>query len=74
MGATYKVINEDPFRAICETHPYLGSTVTAVMPSGSIVVLESKTLSIKRMLDFCHLLASPSPDDENDLQPLFVVP
>jgi hypothetical protein len=44
------------------------------MPSGSIVVLESKTLSIERMLVFCHLLASPSPDDANDLQPLFVVP
>ncbi len=74
MGATYKAMNEGLFRAICETHPYLGSTVTAVMPSGSIVVLESKTLSIERMLVFCHLLASPSPDDANDLQPLFVVP
>lgn len=74
MGATYKVTSEGPFRAICETHPYLGSTVTAVMPSGSILVLESKTLSIERMLDFCHLLSSPSPNDANDLQPLFVVP
>lgn len=74
MGATYRVTNEGPFRAICETHPYLGSTVTAAMPSGSTVVLESKTISIDAMLDFCHLLYSPPPDDKNHLEPLFVVP
>lgn len=74
MGATYKVTNEGPFRAICETHPYLGSTVTAALPPGSTVVLESKTLSIDAMLEFCHLLFSPPADEENHLEPLFVVP
>lgn len=74
MGATYKVTNEGPFQAICETHPYLGSTVTAAMPSGSTVVLESKTISIDAMLEFCHLLFSPPADDKNHLEPLFVVP
>jgi len=74
MGATYKVANEGPFRAICEIHPYLGSTVTAAMPSGSTVVLESKTISIDAMLEFCYFLSSPPADDENHLDPLFVVP
>lgn len=74
MGATYKVMNEGLFRAICETHPYLGSTVTAVTPPGSIIVIESKTLSIERMLDFCHLLSSPPAENGNQLQPIFVVP
>jgi hypothetical protein len=74
MGATYKVTSEGPFRAICETHPYLGSTVTGAMPSGSTVVLESKTISINEMLEFCYLLSSPPADDENHLEPLFVVP
>jgi hypothetical protein len=74
MGATYKVFSEGPLRAICETHPYLGSTITAAMPSGSTVVLESKTLSIGAMLELLHLLFSPPVDDENYLEPLFVVP
>lgn len=74
MGATYKVLSEGQLRAIYETHPYLGSTITATIPSGSTVVLESKTLSIGAMLELLHLLSSLPADDENRLEPLFVVP
>jgi hypothetical protein len=74
MGATYNVSSAGSFRAICETHPYLGFVVTAALPSGGTVVLESKSLSIERLLGLCSFLLDPPPAEEFSSEPIFVIP
>lgn len=57
MGATYEVVAEDSFRAIAETHPYLGGSVTASLPGGDILILESRTLPLAALLELCRFFA-----------------
>ncbi len=67
MGATYQVVSEDSFRAIVETHPYLGGSVTTSLRDGGTLVLESKTLPLASLLELSRFLAgsatetAPSP-------------
>ena len=74
MGATYKVVEVDSFRAICETHPYLGSTVTSTLPTGEILVVESKNVTLEELLELSRFLHFSPPVGENLPEPIFVVP
>lgn len=74
MGATYSTVNEESFKAIMETHPYLGNTVSATLPSGGIVVLQSKVLPLLDLLDLCRFLVSPAAAADPVENAVFVVP
>lgn len=74
MGATYKVVEMDSFRAICEIHPYLGSTVTSSLPTGEILVIESKNLTVEDLLELTRFIHLSPPGSENFPEPILVVP
>lgn len=74
MGATYNVSSVGSCRVICETHPYLGFVVTAPLPSGGTVVLESKSLSMEYLLGLFSFLLDPPPTGEVPSEPIFVIP
>jgi hypothetical protein len=67
MGATYQVVNESSFKAIAETHPYLGGSVATSLAGGDTLVVESRTLPLESLLDLCRFFAGsetappPSP-------------
>ncbi|MFA0889667.1 MAG: hypothetical protein ACC613_11365 [Synergistales bacterium] len=74
MGATYSTINEESFKAVLETHPYLGNAVSAPLPSGGTIILESKVLPVHDLLMLCRFFTSPAPPLEPAENTIFVVP
>ncbi len=74
MGASYWVASNDVFKAVCETHPYLGAAVTAQLPGTGTFLLESRTLPAEKLLDLCgYLLVPPEPALEESA-PVIIVP
>lgn len=74
MGAIYWVASNDAFKAVCETHPYLGAAVTAQLPGTGTFLLESRSLPAEKLLDLCgYLLVPPEPAVEEST-PVIIVP
>ncbi len=74
MGASYQVVREESFRAICEAHPYLGKSVTTFLAGNGTLLVESKTLSMEALLGLCRFLATPREPDTDQCEPILVIP